>query len=266
VVLTNNLKQIRRCGVCYNMTSRRGFTLIELLVVIAIIAILAALLLPVLSRAKQKATQTTCINSLKQIGTGLQMYVDEHGNTFPAAASRNFGYTPEDWIYWRKNELMYPPVERSPIIAALANASAKLLKCPMDDDTERRNFAYPDDNGPYLYSYSLTGYGLESVNPDPEMNYGLSSIKSSGKWYPFKESAIKSPATKIMLAEEPASTSSKEAPPDGYFARDGRWVPPAGDVLTIRHGGKADVTYADGHVVNVHWQVCQDFANSRPDL
>src|SRR5262245_55846133 len=96
--LQNNLKQTCRGGVCRNMQSRRAFTLIELLVVIAIIAILAALLLPVLSRAKQKASQTTCINNLKQIGTGLQMYVDEYGNVFPAAASRNFGYTPEDWI------------------------------------------------------------------------------------------------------------------------------------------------------------------------
>jgi prepilin-type N-terminal cleavage/methylation domain-containing protein/prepilin-type processing-associated H-X9-DG protein len=249
------------------MTRRQAFTLIELLVVIAIIAILAALLLPVLSRAKQKASQTTCINNLKQIGTGLQMYVDEHGQTFPAAASRNFGYTPEDWIYWRKNELMYPGVQQSPIIGYLANATAeKLLKCPMDDDTERRNFAYQDDNGPYLYSYSLTGYGLESVNPEPDVNYGMSSIKSGSTWHPFKEGGIKNPATKIMLAEEPGSTSSKEAPPNGYFPRDGRWVPPAGDLLTIRHGGKADVTYADGHVVNVHWTVCQDFANSRPDL
>ena len=248
------------------MQTRRAFTLIELLVVIAIIAILAALLLPVLSRAKQKAAQTTCMNNLKQVGAGLQMYIDEYAQTFPGPASRNFGYHAEDWIYWRKNELMYPRVEKSPIIASLANASDALLKCPLDDDRERRDFVYPDDNGPYVYSYSLTGYGLENANPQPDVNYGMSSVFAGGKWYPFKESAIRNPASKIMLAEEPGTTNSKDSPPGGYFPRDGRWLPPAGDLLTIRHGGKAEVTYADNHVGIVHWKAAEDFANSRPDL
>ena len=66
-----------------SMDMRRGFTLIELLVVIAIIAILAAMLLPVLSRAKESGRRISCLNQLKQMSLAAQMFVDENGGNYP---------------------------------------------------------------------------------------------------------------------------------------------------------------------------------------
>src|SRR5262249_25839839 len=64
-------------------TRRSAFTLIELLVGIAIIAILAAILFPVFAQARERARMTACISNMRQIGSGLMMYVQDYDETFP---------------------------------------------------------------------------------------------------------------------------------------------------------------------------------------
>ena len=251
--------------------SAKAFTLLELLVVIAIIAILAALLLPVLSSAKKKAAQTTCINNQKQLDLGMKMYVDDNNGTFPGIASRLYGFHPEDWIYWRTNAALYPPFERSPILNSIPGLQKPSLRCPLDiSDADRLAFNYGDGYGPYLFSYSFNGYGLNGGR-----NLGMSSViyvqGGTTNAYLFKENAVRNPSQKIMLAEEPGSTAGGDSPDAGSIINDGRWVPGtatglSGDPLTIRHGGKADVTFADGHVEAVTPDFGADPANTEPDL
>jgi prepilin-type N-terminal cleavage/methylation domain-containing protein len=69
------------------LTYSKGFTLIELLVVISIIAVLAAILFPVFSRAREKARQTTCISNQRQLAAECQMYAQDHEECLPPADS-----------------------------------------------------------------------------------------------------------------------------------------------------------------------------------
>jgi prepilin-type N-terminal cleavage/methylation domain-containing protein len=246
----------------------RAFTLIELLVVIAIIAILAAMLLPVLSAAKKRAAQAACINNEKQLGLGLKMYVDDNHDTYPGCASRGiYGFHAEDWIYWRTNTAIYPPFTQSPILTSVPGLQKPSLRCPLDNnDTDRLNFDYGDSQGPYLFSYSMTGYGLDSDGNNLGITTVVQTTGGVTTSHPFKEGGVKNPAGKIMLAEEPGTLANSDGSGGGNIIQDGRWMPPNHDPLTTRHGGKADVTFADYHVASVDQDFGDDPANSNPGL
>ena len=79
-----------------NIKSKHAFTLIELLVVIAIIAILAAMLLPALALAKQRAWTVSCTSNLRQIGVGMRMFADDNNEFYPESG---------DTIYWGTNDV-----------------------------------------------------------------------------------------------------------------------------------------------------------------
>src|SRR5215813_15424289 len=109
------------------MSRRTAFTLVELLVVIAIIAILIAVLLPALGKAKESANRIACASNLRQLGTAMMMYVHDNGGRFPRPAVLPL---PEDWIYWHKGR----DLNKSRLVPYLGGRfNPRVFQCPSDN-------------------------------------------------------------------------------------------------------------------------------------
>src|ERR1044072_2611997 len=202
---------------------KRAFTLIELLVVIAIIAILAAILFPVFSQAKEAGKKTSCLSNERQITAGYIMYFTDNDDQFP------FVKGTEPWV-----DTMQPYLR-----------STKILRCP-DDNSSNFETPIPPSMAIRKTSYTLNGF-LPPAN----------STEAQGGNFP-NMSAIDKPSSLIFLAE-----SSKDRTGNYFHAHvwnppasTSHWLVDKNlpdDIITDRHNGGFCAGYLDGHVEWVRW-------------
>jgi hypothetical protein len=176
-----------------------------------------------------------------------------------------YGFHVEDWIYWRTNNPPYT-IEKSPIVQMMGSADATLFRCPLDrDDSGRMAAGAPF----YFYSYSFNCIsGLEDGFQGGAPNLGFATAFSfTGAPRRFKSLQVRNPSRKMMLAEEPAVNKPWDMPPgSSSIVDDGQWDPLSSrfgmnNTLTVRHSGKAEVEYGDGHAVAVSYKQAQDTNN-----
>ena len=158
-----------------NHFRQRGFTLIELLVVVAIIAILAAMLLPALSAAKENARRAQCINNLRQSAIGITMYAQDHDqwlplapwNTNPQYQGQAYNHRAGAWLSNTKDKLV--------VYLQSGNylPNPAILYCPSGKEAQKAYRDYIVNSSPTSASYGQhIGYFYAAWNADPNWQKG----------------------------------------------------------------------------------------------
>ena len=163
------------------MKTKRAFTLIELLVVIAIIAILAAMLLPSISKAKGKATRTSCLNNVRQLSLAMTLYADENQELLPPRTGLN----------------------RWPSRIHDGFKNLKLLVCPNDgadpqSAADAGSEQFPADGKPRSYIYN----GWNDYMRDTLSAGDMSRYMAGTSDFCLKASRLTAPSLTVMLGEK----------------------------------------------------------------